>query len=191
MMLTRHSSLQCPFIVKKSSRDARETRSEFLRRWLHFQHPELQPRYVGGFVRPVCLGLLSGIIIPLIMQPPKAMAAQIVKAVSKLPLAIAWPAIREPSEMPKKSALLFQARTVLLRVGKSLASPACWAGKKNWATAELTPKMGSIRTRHRTASSSTRKQRESPARLTPAADLAPSRSASRPPTNVPAIAPHP
>ena len=45
------------------------------------------------------------------MQPANAMPAEIVKFASKLPAATASAPRREPSEMPKNSALLFQAST--------------------------------------------------------------------------------
>jgi hypothetical protein len=48
------------------------------------------------------------------------MAAQTINVVSKLPMATASPPIRDPSEIPKKSALLFQASTAPHLLGKSL-----------------------------------------------------------------------
>ena len=61
----------------------------------------------------------------LITQPEIAIDAEIVKFTSKLPREIASPPMSEPSEIPRNSALLFQASTVARLVGKSFASPTC------------------------------------------------------------------
>ena len=47
-----------------------------------------------------------------IIQPPMAIAAETVKFAPKLANKMACPPMREPSEMPRKRALLFQASTV-------------------------------------------------------------------------------
>src|SRR5215471_3833998 len=132
-----------------------------------------------------------GTTIQFIIQPVRAMAAQTINAMSKLPIATASPPIRDPSEIPRKSALLFQASTWPRLPGKSLARPDCWAGKNNCATAALNPTTRSTKTPVWSATSSKQKQIERPARLTPAVYFAPSRSARRPPIRAPAIAPTP
>jgi hypothetical protein len=66
-----------------------------------------------------------GTTIALTIQPISAMPAEIVKFVSKVPCAMASPPTSEPSEMPQKSALLFQASAALRWQGKSFARPAC------------------------------------------------------------------
>ena len=66
-----------------------------------------------------------GRIAQLITQPANAIDADIVKFISKLPCEMASPPISEPSEIPRNSALLFQASTVARRAGKSLVSPTC------------------------------------------------------------------
>ena len=81
--------------------------------------------YRGRAVQAVLSFLGSGTTIPFIMQPVRTMPAQILTAVSKFPIEIACPPIKDPSEMPRKSALLFQASTVLRRVGKSFAKLVC------------------------------------------------------------------
>ena len=87
----------------------------------------------------------TGTTIPFIMQPARAMTAEIAKVASKPPIAAALPPISDPSAMPKNSALLFQASAVPDRSEKSRASPACWAGKNNCASAELKPSANSMK----------------------------------------------
>ena len=52
------------------------------------------------------------------------------------PIAMACPPINEPSEIPRKRALLFQARIVARRAGNSLRKPDCCAGKNSCASSE-------------------------------------------------------
>jgi hypothetical protein len=66
---------------------------------------------VRSLHRPLA-GAGSGMTAQFIIQPPIAIAAEIVKFASKLPNKMACPPIREPSEMPRKRPLLFQASTV-------------------------------------------------------------------------------
>ena len=60
-----------------------------------------------------------------IVQPAIAITAETVKLASNPTSERASPPTREPSEMPRKRALLFQACMVARRAGKSLARPAC------------------------------------------------------------------
>src|SRR4029077_14754115 len=119
--------------------------------------------------------------------PGGGTAAKIAKVSSKPPIAAALPPISDPSAIPKNSALLFQASTVPDCCGKSLASPACWAGKNSCATAELKAKANSTPTPPRSQSQSRRNPPQSPESLPPVMILGPSRSAIRPPISAPAI----
>jgi hypothetical protein len=53
------------------------------------------------------------------------MAAAIIKSVWKPPNATACPPINEPSDIPKKSALLFQANIAARLFGNWFASLSC------------------------------------------------------------------
>jgi len=116
--------------------------------------------------------------IRFIRQAISMMIAQIVKLASKLTRVTVIPPQSEPREMPKKSALLFQARTVPRSFGNSLTRPACWAGKNNWATAELIPRAGPTSVPASKAARNIRKQTQRPARLAPVMNLTPTRSAT-------------
>ena len=141
--------------------------------------------------RPMASGAEPGTSAAFTRQPTSAIPAEIIKLVLKPPSARAPPPTSEPREMPQNSALLFQARAAPRRFGKSWARPACCAGKKSWATAELTPSAGSISLPVSKATRSNIKQVQRPMKLAPAIDLAPSRSAKRPPMTTPASAPQP
>jgi hypothetical protein len=82
------------------------------------RHREILPRLTLRVTGP-------GNTTPFIRQPSSAMLAEMVRFASKLPNATATPPTSEPSDMPKKSALLFQASAVPRRLGKSLTRPTC------------------------------------------------------------------
>src|SRR5215469_15538848 len=84
----------------------------------HTGHRETRVRLASGLTGPAKA-------TPLIRQPSSAMPAEMVNAASKLPSDTASPPTKEPNEIPKKSALLFQASAALRRLGKSFARPAC------------------------------------------------------------------
>jgi len=59
------------------------------------------------------------------VRPTTAIAAEIIRFVSRPPCEMACPPIKEPSEIPRKRALLFHARTVARPVGNTFASLIC------------------------------------------------------------------
>jgi len=59
------------------------------------------------------------------VRPTIAIAAEIIRFVSRPPCEMACPPIKEPSEIPRKRALLFQARMVARPAGNSFVSLIC------------------------------------------------------------------
>jgi len=66
----------------------------------------------------------TGLSTRLTTQPMTAIAAEIINSASKPAIVVTRPPI-EPSEIPRKRALLFQARIVVRRAGNLLASRTC------------------------------------------------------------------